>query len=79
MVSYDGDSLSRVAVEITPYLYDLRANLDTISNSFSKTELDLSSTKASREQLNGMEIIRFIDKNKNKYFCNLATFDIIKV
>lgn len=51
VVSYDGESLSKVEAVETPYLYDLNANLEDITDALRETGLDLSSASASRVQL----------------------------
>lgn len=48
VLSYNRDGLSKISVAETPYLYDLRENIDVIAAELSKTELDLSSSKATR-------------------------------
>jgi len=79
VVAYDGSSLEKFAVVETPYLYDLKANMNEITTKLSKTDINLSSTVASRVRLNGSEVILFTDNTGKKYACYLDSFKIVKI
>lgn len=51
VLSYDGDSLSRVSAAETPYLYDLRSSLDEIAPQLEQAEIELSSAEALRVRI----------------------------
>lgn len=77
--------LGKVRYSETPYYYDLRSNLEEIRCKLSETEIDLTSTVASRAQLVDAdkniynEVILFTDANSNSYACDLDTFKIVKM
>lgn len=73
VVSYLGDALSKTDRTETPYLYDLQANIEDITEQLGKTEIDLSTAAASRVRIVGTdkqiigEGIRFTDRNGHEY------------
>lgn len=75
VLSYDGSSLRKISMVETPYLYDLKANVDEIADKLSEAGIDLSSVVASRVQLVGTnkncsdEVIRITDGNGHNYMC----------
>lgn len=81
----DGGGLGKVRSGETPYSYDLKSNLEEIKDKLSETDLDLSSTVASRAQLvakdqnRSAEVILFTDDHGNQYACHLDTFEMIKI
>lgn len=88
VLRYDAQNdggLEKVRYSETPYYYDLRSNIDEIKDKLSETEIDLTSTVASREQLVDTdkncydEVILFTDVNSNSYAWDLDTFKIVKI
>lgn len=77
--------LGKVRYSETPYYYDLRSNIDEIKDKLDETDLDFTSTVASRAQLVDKdkncydEVILFTDANSNSYACYLDTFKIVKI
>lgn len=88
VLRYDGRNnggLGKIRYSETPYYYDLKSSIDEIKDKLSETELDLSSTVASRAQLVDIdknsfdEVILFKDDDGNSYACYLETFKIVKM
>ena len=75
----NGGGLGKVRYSETPYYYDLQANIDVISAKLSETQLDLSSTVASRAQLRGSEVIIFKDNSGKKYAFYFDSSRIVKL
>lgn len=80
MISYDetGPSISNWGVtETTPYIFDLRANWEAIRANLQQTDIDLSTTTASRvslmdkEKKRGDQVICFTDGKGDRYLCYL--------
>lgn len=78
IVEYDekGPSiLNRGIKETTPYQYDLKANLEEIQAALMKTDIDLTTAKASRvylydrEKKRADQVIRFTDGKGDDYIC----------
>lgn len=75
---YDGDSLSCYGSARTPYLYDLQANMDKISQKLAGTEIDTATATASRVSLVHTEINRtdeailVTDDSGHRYICYFA-------
>lgn len=73
VVSYNGDSLSKIDRVETPYPYDLQANIDEITAKIGETKLDLSTAVAMRVRIadagqnTTREAIRITDSNANQY------------
>ncbi len=77
--------LGKVRYSETPYYYDLKSSIVEIKDKLIETELDLSSTVASRAQLvdkynNSFdEVILFKDDDGTCYACYLDMFKIVKM
>lgn len=73
VISYDGDSLSLVRAEETPYLFDMRKNMEGIKTELNYTKIH-SASKAARVQIsNGedtLEGIYISDDEGNHYVYN---------
>lgn len=73
VVSYHGDSLSKIDRTETPYPYDLQANLADITAKLLETDLDPTTAKAARVQIidttqdTKREAIRITDAKANQY------------
>lgn len=89
IVEYHGSdpSISNWGVgETTPYLYDLRANMEAVSESLRQTDIDLSTATASRVYLfdrdkrRADQVILFTDGKEDKYVCYFGdtSFEIEK-
>jgi hypothetical protein len=84
VVSYDGESLQKINVIETQYLYDLQENIDEIVDKLSEEEIDLFTTVASRVQLVDKnknlsnEAILFTDSSGNKYIYSLGSLEVVK-
>ena len=83
IAEYDaaGPSVSnRGVAETTPYLYDLKSNMKEISASLAKTDIDLSTARASRvylfdkEKKRADQVIRFTDDKGDNYVCYYGDF-----
>lgn len=82
VLTYDpseGGGLGKVRYRETPFYYDLRANIDIIAAKLRETQLDLSTTVASRAQLNGAEVIIFKDNSGKKYAFYFENSKIIRI
>ena len=72
--SYHGDGMSKMKVAETPYLYDLQANREALSDAFQGTELDSATASAMRVEIKGAageesrEAIRISDEKGHTYF-----------
>lgn len=78
IVEYDENGpsiLNRGIKETTPYQYDLKANMEEICAALMKTDIDLSTAKASRvylydrEKKRADQVIRFTDGKGDDYIC----------
>lgn len=81
--SNDGSALGRVAmVETTPYLYDLKENINDILTKLNEFKLDLSKIDVIRGQIvdgeNSEEVILFTDNNK-KYLFYFKSSEIVEI
>ena len=73
-------------METTPYLYDLRANREAIASSLIKTDIDLSTARASRvclfdkDKNRTDQAVRFTDGKGDNYLCYFGgtSFEIKK-
>lgn len=53
VLAYHGDSMSKVDAAVTPYLYDLEANIEDIGTQLDQSEIDMTTASARRVRLNG--------------------------
>lgn len=78
VLAYHGDGMSKVKVAETPYLYDLQANIEAVSDALGKTELDPATARAVRVEVNGAaegeseEAIRISDDKGRAYLYYFA-------
>lgn len=74
VLAYHGEGMSKIKVAETPYLYDLQANIEAVSDVLRKTELDPATAEAVRVEIGGAaageseEAIRISDDKGHAYF-----------
>lgn len=80
-----GDGIINTTAVETPYLYDLQANSEILSSLLAKTDLDLSTTVATRISQMGdnnecsVEGIQFVDSNDRNYIYYFSDNSLLKV
>lgn len=83
VMAYDGDSLERVALVETPYLYDLRANLNEVAAGMEQAGIDAATATAARVQLAAPEenrtgeMIAITDANGGRYACYFGEAGVV--
>jgi len=68
VVAYEGNGLTRISLEKTPYLFDLKANWEAVMAGLKEAGIDPDSAEASRVRIadeNTAEAVRITDDSGN--------------